>query len=154
MEKPGSAIMTAQLGIQLTIVVVAARNSCGIRVATACCPASPLSKNISTSRTYTCVEVAVPVVVIPVSDLVRGDIGETAHTVRRGRETRHQNKCHDVVQGTPHRRPGNGAHPAHDDDAIEDNDAIGADDNGSEALAAGGDDVVSDEDEPRTDSVD
>ena len=44
MEKPGSAIMTAQLGIQLTIVVVAARNSCGLRAATACCTASPLSK--------------------------------------------------------------------------------------------------------------
>ena len=77
MEKLGSAIMTAQLGIQLTIVVVAARNSCGIRVATACCTASPLSKRISTTRTYACVEVAVPVVVVPVSDLVRGDIEET-----------------------------------------------------------------------------
>ena len=64
MEKPGSAIMTAQLGIQLTIVVVAARNSCGLRVATVCCTASPLSKKISTTRTYACVEVTVPVVVV------------------------------------------------------------------------------------------
>ena len=39
-------------------------------------------------------------------------------------------------------------------DAIEDDDALGADDTGSEALGAGGDDVASDEDEPRTDSVD
>ena len=46
------------------------------------------------------------------------------------------------------------ADPVSDDDAIEDDDAIGADDTGSEALAAGGDDVASDEDEPRTDSVD
>ena len=73
MEKPGSAIMTVQLGIQLTIVVVAARNSCGIRVATACCTASPLSKKISTTRTYACVEVAVPVVVVEeLEKLVQG----------------------------------------------------------------------------------
>ena len=77
MEKPGSAIMIVQLGIQLTIVVVAARNSFGVRVATACFTASPLSKKISITCTYACVEVAVPVVVVPVSDLVRGDIGET-----------------------------------------------------------------------------
>ena len=46
------------------------------------------------------------------------------------------------------------ADPVSDDDAIEDDDALGADDTGSEALGAGGDDVASDEDEPRTDSVD
>ena len=44
MEKPGSAIMTVPLGIQLTIAVLAARNCCGRRVATACSTASPLSK--------------------------------------------------------------------------------------------------------------
>ena len=73
MEKPGSAIMTVQLGIQLTIVVVAARNSCGIPVATASCTASPLSKKISTTCPYACVEVAVPVVVVEeLEKLVQG----------------------------------------------------------------------------------
>ena len=84
MEKPGSAIMTVPLGIQLTIAVLAARNCCGQRVATACSTASPLSKKISTTRTYACVEVAVPVVVVPVSDLVRENIGETGQVTWYG----------------------------------------------------------------------
>ena len=46
------------------------------------------------------------------------------------------------------------ADPVSDYDAMEDDDAIGADDTGSEALGAGGDDVASDEDEPRIDLVD
>jgi segregation and condensation protein B len=53
--------------------------------------------------------------------------------------------------------PADSAEPAESGDLadpVSDDDAIGADDTGSEALAAGGDDVASDEDEPRTDSVD